>query len=118
MQVKYTEAKGEVIEVRPTSMSLTNGRVRRIKKYTAQTIDWLAFFNATTDRCYYLHASELGNGRRHLNFRLGQPRNNQVKRIRYTRDFEDPVLPQQPKPMEPAGFEPATFRMQTERSPN
>lgn len=42
VQVKFTESNGEVVFVRCRSMSLTNGKVRRVKHYTAQTVDWIA----------------------------------------------------------------------------
>lgn len=60
VQVKYTKSDGAVIYVRCRSSSLTNGRVRRVKKYTAKTIEWIATYDATSHRCYYVPASELG----------------------------------------------------------
>ena len=49
VQCKYTRSDGVVVVVRPCSHSLTNGRVRATKYYTASTIDWLAVYDATTD---------------------------------------------------------------------
>ena len=122
VQVKHARSDGKVIEVRPTSLSLTNGKVRRIKRYTAAMIDWLAVYDVTTDRCYYIHASELGGGRRHLNLRLTAPRNNQVARIRYAAGYLDLTGPRQEMfedlGMEPAGLEPAPSALQGRRSPN
>ena len=93
------------------SHSLTNGQVRATKHYTAATIDWLAVYDATTDRCYYIPAVELGDGISMMHLRLVPTRNNQSaghpEGGRLPRDL-----------MEPAGFEPAAFRMQTERSTN
>jgi len=63
VQVKYSRSDGRVIIVRARSMSLTNGKVRVVKKYTAAMIDWLAVYDPTTDRCSYVPASELGEGR-------------------------------------------------------
>lgn len=40
-------ADGAVINVRCRSHSLTNGKVIRIKHYTAETIDLLAVYDAT-----------------------------------------------------------------------
>jgi hypothetical protein len=81
VQVKHTASDGAVILVRCRSNSVTNGRVRATKAYTAATIDWLAVYDATSDRCYYLprdgtrcgtvdthpaaHASEKWTARRH-----------------------------------------------------
>jgi len=40
VQVKYVHGNADVVEVRCRSHSLTNGRVRAVKHYTAETIDW------------------------------------------------------------------------------
>ena len=114
VQVKHTESDGAVISVKCCSHSLTNGRVRATKRYTAATIDWLAVYDRTTDRCYYIPACELGDGRRELRLRVTPAKNNQQANIRYAGDYLD-LCERQPA-MEPAGFEPATFRMQTGRS--
>jgi hypothetical protein len=109
VQVKYAESNGAVICVKCFSHSLTNGKIRRTKRYTAKTIDLLAVYDAITDRCYYIPATELGPGRSSIHLRLAPARRttagHQV-RERLSRSLA----------MEPAGFEPATFRMQTERS--
>jgi hypothetical protein len=119
VQVKYTASNGEFIEVRCSSHSLTNGRVRRTKRYTAETIDWMAVYDLTTDRCYYVHAQELGTGKSQLILRLVPPKNNQSLRIRFAADHQAPDPPERGAlEVEPAGLEPAPFRMQTERSPN
>lgn len=115
VQVKYTESDGKVINVRCISHSLTNGKIRRTKHYTADTVDWIAIYDRTSDRCYYLPASELGSGRSMLHLRLTPARNGQHIGIRNATDYTDPELARDPR-MEPAGLEPATFRMQTERS--
>ena len=73
---------GYVVIVRPRSDSLTNGKVRATKYYTAETIDWLAMWDATLDRCFYVPAAELGAGMNLLTLRLTPSRNNQVRRIR------------------------------------
>jgi hypothetical protein len=93
VQVKYTRSDGHFLSVRCSSHSLTNGRVRATKHYTAATIDWLAAYDATTDDCYYLHASLLGEGRSVLRLRLDAPRNNQRARIRWAADHRLLVLP-------------------------
>ena len=60
VQVKYTQSEGRIILVRCRSHSLTNGKVRSTKRYTARTVDWIAVYDRTSDRCYYLPSSELG----------------------------------------------------------
>src|SRR4051794_1199998 len=57
VQVKYAESRNGVVPVRASSLSLTNGKVKQIKKYTAATIDWLTVYDRITDRCYYVPAT-------------------------------------------------------------
>lgn len=88
VQVKYAASDGKVIALRCMSHSLTNGRVRQTKHYTDEMIDWIAVFDRTTDRCFYVHASELGAGRSVLHLRLSSALNNQQRRIRNASDYE------------------------------
>jgi hypothetical protein len=109
VQVKHADSGGEVISVQCYSNSLTNGKVRTVKRYTAATIDWLAVYDRGTDRCYYIPASELGNGRRELLLRLTPPRTTNGQ------ESDSPSIistcgigPSPASDMEPAGLEPAT----------
>lgn len=77
---------------RCSSSSLTNGKVKRIKRYTGETIDLLAVYDPTTDACYYVPAEELGWGRRQLVLRISDPRNNQRQRIRFANEYLSPRL--------------------------
>jgi hypothetical protein len=77
VQVKYAESDGVVVKVKCFSHSLTNGKVRRTKRYTAKTIDLLAVYDRTSARCYYVPASELGEGRSVLHLRLKPALNKQ-----------------------------------------
>jgi PD-(D/E)XK nuclease superfamily protein len=116
IQVKYTESDGEVIGLRCRSHSLTNGKIRRTKQYTAKTIDWLVVYDRTSNRCYYLPASDLGAGRSILHLRLTPARNGQRSGVRHAGDYLDPDLSRDQRKMEPAGLEPATSRVQGECS--
>jgi hypothetical protein len=87
VQVKYTRSDGRVIVVRCRSLSLTNGKVRATKYYTAAMIDWIAVWDATVDRCFYIPAAELGTGMNHLYLRLSPTRNGQVRGIRLAECF-------------------------------
>jgi hypothetical protein len=88
VQVKHVVSDGEVIPVRCRSMSLTNGRVRVAKKYTSATVDWIAVYDVTTDRCYYVPSSELGpDGRSLLSLRLVPARSGQRAGIRWAADY-------------------------------
>jgi len=82
VQVKRARSDGRVIPVRCRSHSLTNGKVRETKHYTAAMIDWLAVWECTLDRCFYIPASELGDGMSTLLLRVAPARNCQVRGIR------------------------------------
>jgi hypothetical protein len=87
VQVKYTKSDGAAIIVRAYSLSLTNGKVRSVKRYTADTIDWLAVYDVTSQHCYYVPASELGGGMSTLTLRLTPTRNGQHQGIRFATDY-------------------------------
>jgi hypothetical protein len=89
VQVKYVRSDGEVIALRCGSHSLTNGRVRATKRYTAAMIEWLAVYDVTSNRCYYLPATELGDGRAILHLRLTPARNNQRRGIRLASELTE-----------------------------
>jgi PD-(D/E)XK endonuclease len=119
VQVKHTRSDGCVVAVKCSSHSLTNGRIRKTKRYTARMIDWLAVYDASTERCFYVPAAELGEGRWSISLRLRETKNGQSDGIRYARAYADPDdPPQRSLEVEPAGLEPAPSRMQTGRSPN
>jgi hypothetical protein len=90
VQVKHTRSDGSVVYVRCRSHSLTNGKIRRTKQYTAETIDLLAVYDATSKRCYYVPAGELGEGRASLCLRLKPARNGQRLRTRPAENYLDP----------------------------
>jgi hypothetical protein len=82
VQVKYARSDGSIILVRARSHSLTNGKVRATKLYTAAMIEWLAVWDATSDRCYYIPAAELGDGMSLLTLRIAPAKNGQRLGIR------------------------------------
>jgi Holliday junction resolvase-like predicted endonuclease len=88
VQVKYVRSDGQVIAVRPRSSSLTNGKVRAVKHYTAATVDWLAVWDATLDCCFYIPGLDLGEGMDVMHLRLAPTRNNQVRGVRFAADFK------------------------------
>lgn len=121
VQIKYTRSDGCVVYMRCRSQSLTNGKVRSTKLYTAATVDWIATYDCTTERCYYCPSSELGEtGRTMLSLRLQPARNGQRQGIRNAEDHLEPDFSQDPSGggMEPAGFEPAASSVQGRRSAN
>lgn len=118
VQVKYTTSDGRIVLVRTRSHSLTKGKVRQTKVYTSKTVDWIAVYDVTTDRCYYVPSWMLGaDGRGGLQLRLVPARNGQSLRIRRAEDYLDPDFSQDPS-VEPAGFEPAASSVQGRRSAN
>ena len=112
VQVKYTESDGRIVTVRCNSHSLTNGKIKQTKHYTARTIDWIAVWDRTSDRCYYVPACELGNGRYVISLRLVPALNCQRARVRFAEAYLD-FGPARQLEMEPAGFEPATSNLQS-----
>lgn len=118
VQVKHTRSDGHILEVRCESASLTNGRVMNRKRYTARTVEWIAVYDATTERCYYVPAEFLGEGRSRLSLRLTPPRNAQRRKIRWAADYTEPTPRRSRQLMEPAGLEPAASGLQTRRSPS
>ena len=89
VQVKYTESRDNVVVVRCKSHSLTNGRIRQTKHYTAQMIEWLAVYDRNTDRCYYVPARELGLGRERMHLRLAPALSGRRQGINWARDYLD-----------------------------
>jgi len=87
--VKYCQSDGAVISVRCCSHSLTNGRVRATKLYTAASIDWLAAYDSVSDRCYYVPAAELADDRNRILLRLTPALNNQRLGIRPAADYTE-----------------------------
>jgi hypothetical protein len=87
VQVKYARSDGRVIVVQCRSHSLTSGKVKTTKYYTAATIDWLGVWDATEDRCFYIPASELGAGISRLSLRLAPTRNGQLRGIRSAEQY-------------------------------
>jgi len=86
VQCKYTESDGKVIDVRCASNSAW---VRHT--YTAAEVDWIAVFDATTSRCYYVH-STTWSGMVRPTLRLVDAANGQRKGIRPAEAFLYPEL--------------------------
>jgi hypothetical protein len=89
VQVKHTRSNGKVVVAKAQSHSLTNGKVRTTKRYTAEMIDWLAVYDATTERCYYIPAQELGEGVSRITLRVSPAANRQQRGIRRAADYTD-----------------------------
>jgi PD-(D/E)XK endonuclease len=73
IQVKHVTSDGAVCEIHCMSHSLTNGKIRQTKRYTAETIDWLAVYDRTTERCFSFPRSSLARGVLQSTFAFHQP---------------------------------------------
>ena len=83
VQCKYTESDGKIIEAKCRS---TNNWVDH--KYTQDELDWIAVYDKTTNKCYFLPSSMLEEGKTQLTLRVTAPQNGQKKGIRLASDFE------------------------------
>lgn len=81
VQVKYTTGDGRIVKVKVGS---TSAWVRHT--YTADEVDWIAVYDATTDRCYYVHSS-VWDGHTKMNLRVVPTANGQQKLIRFAESF-------------------------------
>lgn len=82
VQCKYTESKNGVI-----SVICRNCNHRSVKKYNSSEVDWIACYDNTTNKCYYIPSSFLGDGRAVISLRLTPPKNNQQKNVLYAKEF-------------------------------
>jgi PD-(D/E)XK endonuclease len=87
VQVKYGRSDGCKLIVRTRSQSLTNGKVRRTKRYTSATIDWLAVYDAVRDEIFYIPAAQLGSGMNEMTLRLTPSLNGQLRGVRNAEDY-------------------------------
>ena len=92
VQCKYTESDGRALDVRCASYSAW---VRHT--YSADEVDWIAVYDATTDRCYYVHSS-IWSGMVRPKLRLVAAANGQQKGIRAAEAFLYPELDQRAPP--------------------
>jgi len=87
VQCKYTESDGRSLDVRCTS---TSAWVHHT--YSADEVDWIAVYDATTDCCYYLHSTTWA-GLTRPKLRLAAAANGQTKGVRPASAFLYPELP-------------------------
>ena len=86
VQWKYTKSDGRVVDVRCNSCSAWVQHT-----YGADEVDWIATFDATTSRCYYVHSS-VWAGMVRLRLRLVPTANGQQLGIRSADEFLHPEL--------------------------
>lgn len=73
VQVKSTSSNGITISVRACHQSRQHGTI----KYTKNEIDWLAIYDSTTNKCYYVPAGILKGGRKSIRLRLVDSNHNE-----------------------------------------
>jgi hypothetical protein len=86
VQVKCTESDGEVIRVRTQYNVGGNGSDNHGVKYTPNDTDWIACYDVTTDKCYYIPSSDLGQYS--IALRLKEAKNKQKKNVRWAKDYK------------------------------
>ena len=86
VQVKHATSDGSTVIVRCSSQSVTNGRVRATKHYTAEIVDWIAVWESTSGVTYYV-PSAVFNGFTVLHLRTAPTQNNQSRKIRHAAEF-------------------------------
>lgn len=82
VQCKYTTSDGKVVRVVVGSHSAWVGY-----RYTAQMVDWMAVYDATTNRCFYIPAWTW-DGQTQLNLRLAPTANGQKRGVRFAFPYE------------------------------
>lgn len=82
VQCKYTVSNGDVVEVKCSSTNNWHTKV-----YRSDEIEWIAVYDATTQRCYFVPSSLLGDGRSVIMLRITEPKNRQQRRINWARDY-------------------------------
>lgn len=86
VQVKYSTSDGQILKVRARCHSVHAGSVTKTVMYSQATIDWLGVYDATTDICYYIPASQLTGSSGEMYLRLAEPK-NKVPSIRWAKDY-------------------------------
>ena len=81
VQVKYRTSGGRAVRASARSSSAWVHH-----KYTANEVDWLAIYEATTAQCFYLPSS-VWDGHEELTLRLKPTLNGQIKGIRWAHEF-------------------------------
>jgi PD-(D/E)XK endonuclease len=97
VQCKYTVSDGRSLDVRCQSTSAWVAHT-----YGAHEVDWIAVFDVTTDRCYYVHSS-IWAGLTRPRLRLVPAANGQRKKTRPAEAYLYPELDGRERPSATAG---------------
>lgn len=88
VQVKYVESKGESFVVKCHSSSHMAGNQYSAKPYSADEVDWIAVYDGSSQRGYYLPISTVGD-QPQIVLRITPAKNGQTKGIRWAKDFQN-----------------------------
>ncbi len=91
VQVKHVRSDGVTIEVRCYTQTIVSGRRRSVRTYAADTVDWLAVYDATAGTCIYL-PSRVFDGRTRLHVRYA-PSSRRRRDVRLAEDYRSLALP-------------------------
>lgn len=83
VQVKYRTSNGIAFRA---SVRSASAWVQH--RYTADEVDWIAIYEATTNQCFYLPSS-VWDGHQELTLRMKPTRNGQQKGTRWASDFTE-----------------------------
>lgn len=84
VQCKYIESDGVVAHIPCRSSNNWS-----VIKYTSDDIDWIAAYDKTTGRFFFVPSSLLGSGRCDVVLRMAPTKNGQVKCVRMAEEFEE-----------------------------
>lgn len=82
VQCKFVQSDGSIIKV-PCRSSNAKCQI----KYTSDDTDWIAVYDATTKKVYYIPSSYFENGRSSIWLRLAETKNGQKANILMASDF-------------------------------
>ena len=82
VQCKFTVSNGDFVEVHCRSSNNWS-----TFKYTSEDVDWMAVYDQTTDKCYYIPSNLLGTGRTMISLRLTPTKNNQKVGVLWASSF-------------------------------
>lgn len=85
VQIKHARSDGVTVEVRCYTQTIVGGRRRSVRTYAAETVDWLAVYDATTGTCIYI-PSRVFDGRTRLHVRY-QPSSRRRRDVRLAQDY-------------------------------
>ena len=88
VQVKYVTSNGQTIIVQCKSVVSVANKLYEVRKYTESQVDWIACYDATSNCCYYIPGTKIGEGRTQINLRL-EPTNPRITYANIASDYTE-----------------------------